>query len=69
MATQRYVIRGGVEGRERLLLLSEVMGPSTRALLAVPARYAWTLSDWAEVGPSEVVVALEDPCEKGQNFS
>ena len=34
MTTERYVIRGGVEGRERLRLLSEVMGPSTRALLA-----------------------------------
>lgn len=34
MATERYVIRGGVEGRERLRLLSEVMGPSTHALLA-----------------------------------
>jgi SAM-dependent methyltransferase len=30
----RYVIRGGIEGRERLRLLSDVMGPSTRALLA-----------------------------------
>lgn len=40
MGAERYVIRGGVEGRERLRLLSEVMGPSTRALLAevgVPA--------------------------------
>ena len=34
MGTGRYVIRGGVEGRERLRLLSEVMGPFTRALLA-----------------------------------
>ena len=34
MDSVRYVIRGGVEGRERLRLLSEVMGPSTRALLA-----------------------------------
>lgn len=34
MGTGRYVIRGGVEGRERLRLLSEVMGRSTRALLA-----------------------------------
>src|SRR5215831_15958585 len=33
MGTERYVIRGGVEGRERLRLLSEVMGTSTRALL------------------------------------
>lgn len=33
MHIDNYVIRGGVEGRERLLLLSEVMGPSTRALL------------------------------------
>jgi SAM-dependent methyltransferase len=34
MGSKRYVIRGGVEGRERLRLLSEVMGPSSRALLA-----------------------------------
>src|SRR5262245_64941 len=34
MTTERYIIRGGVEGRERLRLLSDVMGPSTRALLA-----------------------------------
>ncbi len=34
MRSVRYVIKGGVEGRERLRLLSEVMGPSTRALLA-----------------------------------
>ena len=34
MASVRYVIKGGVEGRERLRLLSEIMGPSTRALLA-----------------------------------
>lgn len=34
MGSERYVIRGGVEGRERLRLLSAVMGPSTRALLA-----------------------------------
>jgi ubiquinone/menaquinone biosynthesis C-methylase UbiE len=32
MALEKYVIRGGVEGRERLRLVSEVMGPSTRAL-------------------------------------
>lgn len=40
MQTKRYVIQGGVEGRERLRLLTEVMGPSTRVLLAevgVPA--------------------------------
>ena len=40
MGAERYVIRGGVQGRERLRLLSEVMAPSTRALLAdvgVPA--------------------------------
>jgi tRNA A58 N-methylase Trm61 len=35
MGTERYVIRGGVEGRERLRLLSEVMGLSTRDLLAI----------------------------------
>lgn len=33
MQTSRYTIRGGAEGRERLRLLSAVMGPSTRALL------------------------------------
>ena len=30
----RYVIRGGVEGRERLRLLSEALAPTTRALLS-----------------------------------
>jgi SAM-dependent methyltransferase len=34
MTHDRYVIRGGAEGRERLRLLNEVMGPGTRALLA-----------------------------------
>jgi SAM-dependent methyltransferase len=34
MASERYVIRGGVEGRERLRLLAEVAGPTTRMLLA-----------------------------------
>lgn len=34
MGSESYVIRGGSEGRERLRLLSEIMGPSTRALLA-----------------------------------
>jgi SAM-dependent methyltransferase len=34
MGIERYIIRGGVAGRERLRLLSEVMGPSTRALFA-----------------------------------
>jgi SAM-dependent methyltransferase len=34
LGLRRYAIRGGVEGRERLRLLSEVMGPATRALLA-----------------------------------
>ena len=34
MANASYVIRGGVEGRARLRLLSEVMSPSTSALLA-----------------------------------
>jgi SAM-dependent methyltransferase len=40
MGADKYVIRGGTEGRERLRLLSEVMGPSTHALIAevgVPA--------------------------------
>jgi len=32
MKTVRYAIGGGVEGRERLRLVSEVMGPATRAL-------------------------------------
>jgi SAM-dependent methyltransferase len=34
MGTKRYVMRGGAEGRERLRVLSDVMGPATRALLA-----------------------------------
>lgn len=34
MRMNGYAIRGGVEGRERLRLLSEVMGTRTRALLA-----------------------------------
>jgi predicted O-methyltransferase YrrM len=34
MGTKSYVIRSGVEGRKRLRLLAEVMGPTTRALLA-----------------------------------
>ena len=33
MSTESYVIRGGIEGRERLRILSEVMGAPTRALL------------------------------------
>lgn len=33
MEAEDYVIRGGIEGRERLCLLSEVMGPETEALL------------------------------------
>ncbi len=33
-ATPHYVIRGGVEGRERLRVLSRVMWPTTNALLA-----------------------------------
>src|SRR6476646_2295216 len=32
MGTSRYVIRGGVEGRERLRILSRVMRPFTNAL-------------------------------------
>ena len=34
MGDSAYIIRGGAQGRERLHLLAEVMGPSTRALLA-----------------------------------
>lgn len=34
MGTERYVIRGGAEGRERLRLLAQLFGPSTRALIA-----------------------------------
>ncbi|MGB8702816.1 MAG: methyltransferase domain-containing protein [Thermosynechococcaceae cyanobacterium] len=34
MGSEKYVIRGGIEGRERLRLLSEVMGPSTQDLIA-----------------------------------
>ena len=40
MRTDNYVIRGGVQGRERLRLLAEVMGPGTGSLLTevgVPA--------------------------------
>ena len=34
MAAGNYVIRGGVEGRERLRLLAEALAPATRSLLA-----------------------------------
>ena len=34
LGIRQYAIRGGVEGRERLRLVSEVMGIATRALLA-----------------------------------
>lgn len=33
MDTNRYVIKGGAQGRERLRILADVMGPQTRALL------------------------------------
>ena len=33
MSAERYVIQGGVEGRERLRVLSRVMRPTTLALL------------------------------------
>ena len=33
MTTPHYVIRGGLEGRERLRVLSRVMWPTTNALL------------------------------------
>jgi ubiquinone/menaquinone biosynthesis C-methylase UbiE len=33
MERSDYVIRGGVEGRERLRILGRVMHPTTRALL------------------------------------
>jgi SAM-dependent methyltransferase len=33
MAPSHYVIRGGIEGRERLRILSRVMRPATRSLL------------------------------------
>lgn len=33
MSTSRYVIRGGVQGRERLRMLSRVMRPTTLSLL------------------------------------
>ena len=52
MGTETYVIRGGVEGRERLRLLSEVMGPSTCALLA-------------DVGIREGSVCLDVGCGGG----
>jgi ubiquinone/menaquinone biosynthesis C-methylase UbiE len=34
METSDYIIRGGIEGRERLRVLSRVLGPTTRAFLA-----------------------------------
>jgi SAM-dependent methyltransferase len=52
MGAGKYVIRGGVEGRDRLRLLSEVMGPSTRALLA-------------EVGVTAGSVCLDIGCGGG----
>jgi len=33
MESQSYVIRGAIEGRERLRILSRVMSPTTRTLL------------------------------------
>jgi 2-polyprenyl-3-methyl-5-hydroxy-6-metoxy-1,4-benzoquinol methylase len=33
MGSERYVIRGGAEGRCRLRLLAQLFGPSTRALI------------------------------------
>jgi hypothetical protein len=39
-ATKTYVIRGGVEGRERLRVLARVMWPTTEALLAGSAPHA-----------------------------
>jgi ubiquinone/menaquinone biosynthesis C-methylase UbiE len=33
MGTEQYVISGGAEGRERLRLLAQIYGPSTRALI------------------------------------
>ena len=33
MGTERYVVRGGTEGRERLRLLAQLFGTSTRALI------------------------------------
>lgn len=33
MERSHYVIRGGLEGRERLRILSRVMRPTTRSLL------------------------------------
>jgi SAM-dependent methyltransferase len=52
MTAGKYVIRGGTEGRERLRLLSEVMGPSTLALLA-------------EVGVPRGAVCLDLGCGGG----
>ena len=33
MSTSHYIIRGGIEGRERLRLLARVMQPTTLQLL------------------------------------
>ena len=44
MGTQQYVIRGGIAGGDRLRLLCDVMGPSTRNLLVmagIPKGVAW----------------------------
>jgi SAM-dependent methyltransferase len=58
MGNVRYVIRGGVEGRERLRLLSEVMGPSTRDLLAAVGIPGGAACLDAGCGGGDVTLAL-----------
>lgn len=58
MGTEKYVIKGGVEGRERLRLLSEVMGQSTRALLAEVGIRAGSICLDVGCGGGDVTVEL-----------
>jgi len=45
MQTGSYVIRGGIEGRERLRILSRVMRPATLAVLKRAAQPGWNCLD------------------------
>ena len=58
MGTAKYVIRGGVEGRERLRLLSEVMGPFTRGLLETVGIPAGSICLDVGCGGGDVTVEL-----------
>src|SRR3569833_2878786 len=72
MQTRDYIIRGGIEGRERLRILSRVMQPNTIAFLqragAAPGMSCWEVGcgggdvacDLAAlVGPSGRVIATD----------